>query len=129
MGRFARYYAERVGYPLAPASLDIGQVANYRPPQKPRPSDIDCKDDYLNYVKNHIYRLAKARASIRTRWTRPRPDRSFGVTEFAHLLGYPRFDRASRSRCCARQPALQDHLTTSPFTFWRMRCAGPAKTR
>ena len=88
---FKRFYAEKVGYPY-PNLPDIGQLANYDRYTN-RSSDGACKEFYLDCLKNHIFREARAAgvdeetlAEARGQYDR------VGVTAFAHLLGYPRFD-------------------------------------
>ena len=55
---FTRYYAEKIGYPY-PNLPDVGQLANYDRYTN-RASDVDCKEFYLDCLKNHIFREAKA---------------------------------------------------------------------
>ena len=79
----------------------------------------DLKSDYLNFVKNHIYFAAEADGvdeEILGEAEAQVDDVS--VTEFAHLLGYPRFDegRDDLLLVMANLP-IRTVLTTSPFTF------------
>jgi len=114
---FKRYYAERVGYPYA-ILPDVGQLANYDRYTN-RSSDIACKEFYLECLKNHIYREAKAHGVEEDilAEVRPQADR-VGVTAFAHLLGYPRFDQAQTFPLLmlANLP-FKTYLTISATTF------------
>ena len=55
---FKRFYAEKVGYPH-PNGPDIGQLANYDRHTN-HSSDGACKAFYLDCLKNHSFREAKA---------------------------------------------------------------------
>lgn len=89
---FVQYYAERMAYPY-PNVPDIGQLANFDLYAN-RTSDTDCKEFYASCVKNHIYREAKATgmAADALNEARDQVDR-LGISAFANLLGYPRFDQ------------------------------------
>jgi hypothetical protein len=113
---FARYYADLVGYPFAlPAS--ISQIANYDRHTNQN-SDLACKSYYLDAVKNHIYRQARSLVSADTLAEALSQADQVGVSAFAGLLGYPRFDqgRADPLLVLADLP-FKTYLTTSPFTF------------
>jgi hypothetical protein len=89
---FLRYYAEKIGYPYANIP-DVGQLANYDRYTN-RTGDVDCKEFYLACLKNHIYREART-AGVDAETlaeARAQADR-LGVSAFANLLGYPRFDQ------------------------------------
>ena len=90
---FKQFYAKSVGYPYTHLP-DVGQLANYDRHTN-RASDIACKEFYLECLKNHIYREAKAAGvdADTLADARAQLDR-LGVTAFAQLLGYPRFDQA-----------------------------------
>jgi hypothetical protein len=114
---FARYYAERVGYPFAlPAG--IAEIANFDRHTN-QESEIDCKTYYLDCLKNHIYRAVRAQGINQDllEEAASQVDR-LGVSAFARLLGYPRFDqgRADPLLVLADLP-FKTYLTTSPFTF------------
>ena len=73
---FLASYARYVRYPLLlgrfNSLVDLVKFHKHRPREKPL-TDQALKFDYLNYVKNHLYRLAKAGVLTRIRWTGPRP--------------------------------------------------------
>jgi len=88
---FTRYYAERIGYPY-PDVPDVGQLANYDRYTN-RASDIECNEFYLDCLKNHIYRGAKAAGVDPDTLADARAQADqLGVSAFAKVLGYPRFD-------------------------------------
>ncbi len=103
---FVRYYAEKVGYPYAGVP-DVGQLASYDRYAN-RASDVDCKEFYLDCLKNHIFREAGAAGADRDLLAeaREQADR-LGASAFAHLLGYPRFD----------QPQVQPLLVLADLPF------------
>ena len=84
--------AKQIGYPY-PALPGIGQLANYDRYTN-RNSDISCQEFYLECLKNHIYRQAKAAGvDSDTLEAAAYQVDNVGVSAFARLLGYPRFDR------------------------------------
>lgn len=114
---FNRYYAERVGYPY-PNAPDIGQLANYDRYTN-RTSDMACKEFYVQCVKNHIFREAKAAGVDDDTLTEARAQADgVGVTDFAHLLGYPRFDQPQSMplQVLANLP-FKTYLTIGSATF------------
>ena len=58
---FLASYARYVKYPLGQTNslVDLVKYHKYRPREKPL-TDQALKFDFLNYVKNHFYRLAQA---------------------------------------------------------------------
>lgn len=114
---FKRYYAQRIGYPYADTP-DIGQLANYDRYTN-QSSDVACKEFYLDCLKNHIYREARANGASSEMLIEAsvQVDR-VGVTAFAHLLGYPRFDLAQSYplQVLANLP-FKIYLTISVTTF------------
>lgn len=114
---FKRYYAQQIGYPYANPP-DVGQLANYDRYTN-RTSDIASKEFYLECVKNHIYREAKATGvdDDTLAEARAQADR-VGATAFAHLLGYPRFDMPQTLplQVLANLP-FKTYLTISISTF------------
>ncbi|MEZ4737377.1 MAG: hypothetical protein R3E79_60650 [Caldilineaceae bacterium] len=114
---FIRFYAERIGYPYA-VLPDVGQLANYDRYTN-RTGDTACKEFYLECVKNHIYREAKAAGidSDTLADANAQVDR-VGLSAFANLLGYPRFDqtRAFLLSMLANLP-FKTYLTISATTF------------
>lgn len=114
---FKRYYAERIGYPY-PHLPGIGQLANFDRYAN-RASDSACKEFYFECLKNHLYREAKA-AGVDPETleeARSQVDR-VGVSAFAHLLGYPRFDQTQTFplQVLANLP-FKAYLTISATTF------------
>ncbi len=104
---FIRYYAECIGYPYT-ALPDVGPLANYDRYTN-HASDIACKEFYLACIKNHIYREARA-ASLDDAMlaeAHAQADR-VGVSAFANLLGYPRFDQAQTFPLCWTKRARHD---------------------
>ena len=114
---FARYYAERIGYSY-PNLPDVGQLANYDRYTN-RTSDVDCKQFYLDCLKNHIFREAKAGGLDPDTLAEARAQaNSVGASAFANLLGYPRFDQpqAYPLLALANLP-FKIYLTISVTTF------------
>lgn len=114
---FKRYYAQRISYPY-PDPPDIGQLANFDRYTN-RTGDVACKEFYLECLKNHIYREAKT-AGVdpdTLEAARDEADR-VGVSAFAHLLGYPRFDLSQTIplQIFANLP-FKTYLTLSVTTF------------
>ena len=125
---FIRFYAEKIGYPYN-VLPDVGQLANYDRYTN-RTGDIACKEFYLECIKNHIYREARA-AGVDTETladARAQADR-MGVSAFANLLGYPRFDQPQTFplSMLANLP-FKTYLTLSVTTFLEdaLRMAGKA---
>jgi hypothetical protein len=114
---FRRFYAQRIGYPYADPP-DIGQLANYDRYTN-RGSDVACKEFYLECLKNHIFREARAAGvdGDTLEAARAEADR-VGVTAFAHRLGYPRFDlpQTLPLQVLANLP-FKTYLTLSVTTF------------
>lgn len=114
---FTHYYADKIGYPY-PNLPDVGQLANYDRYTN-RASDVDCKEFYLACLKNHIYREAKAAGVDADTLAEVRAQAdSVGVSAFANLLGYPRFDqpRSQPLLVLANLP-FKTYLTISVTTF------------
>jgi hypothetical protein len=114
---FKRYYAQQVGYPY-PDPPDVGQLANYDRYTN-RTSDTACKEFYLQCLMNHIYREAKAGGVAEDVLAEARAQAGqVGVTAFAHLLGYPRFDmpQSYPLQVLANLP-FKTYLTISASTF------------
>jgi hypothetical protein len=117
LARFAAYikYPRQLGQPKS--LVDLVKYHKHRPREKPL-TDPVLKFDYLNYVKSHVYHLAKddgvdqdtldgAEAQI---------DR-VSVSEFANLLGYPRFAGREDPLLLLANLPFKTVLTTSPFKF------------
>lgn len=112
---FSRY----VKYSLAaPASL-VGLVKFHK--YRPRPkalTDHALKYDYLNYVKNHIYRLAKsagASADLLEEAAAQMDD--IPVSDFASRLGLPALNRIDDPLLILANLPFKVIFTTSPYTF------------
>lgn len=116
--RFKRFYAEKVRYPYLGTLPDIGQLANYDRYTN-HSNDANCKTFYLDCLKNHIYREAET-AGVPPETLREASDQvdQVGVTAFANLLGYPRFDM-SQTQPLQRLANLpfKIYLTLSASTF------------
>ena len=114
---FKRYYAQRIDYPY-PDLPGMGQLANYDRYTNRR-NDVDCQAFYLDSLKNHIYRQAKA-AGVGEE-TLHEAEVQFdrvGTSVLALLLGYPRIDQpaALPLKILAALP-FKVYLTTSAMTF------------
>jgi len=114
---FKRFYAKRISYPYTELP-DMGQLANYDRYAN-HTSVIACKEFYLDCLKNHIYREAQA-AGVdpeKLEEAGSQVDR-VGVSAFARLLGYPRFDQARTFplQVLANLP-FKTYLTLSANTF------------
>ena len=96
---FKRFYAEKVGYPY-PNLPDIGQLANYDRYTN-RSSDGACKEFYLDCLKNHIFREARAAGG----WPVARfglAARHLGRFSGRSLVGHPLPDAPWLSRAVLR---------------------------
>jgi hypothetical protein len=118
---FLASYSRYVGYPdklAQPTSLTVPvKYYKHKPRDKPL-TNQQLKFDYLNYVKNHFYRLAKAKgldASVLDEAAAQIDDVS--ATEFAHLLGIPSFSGPDDPLLLLANLDFKIVLTTSPFTF------------
>lgn len=114
---FIRFYAKRIRYPYDQLP-DLGQLANYDR-YTHRDSDVACKEFYQDCVKNHIYFEAK-KAGVDADSLADASEQvdRLGISAFAHLLGYPRFDQPQTFllSMLANLP-FKTYLTTSPTTF------------
>ena len=114
---FAAGYAEHVEY-NGPGSDDVVRMAKiYKHRNQLKGQDL--KSDYLNYVKNHIYFAAQAAGASEDLLGEAETQvDDVNVTEFAHLLSYPKFNtgRDDPLLVMANLP-LRVVLTSSPFTF------------
>ena len=114
---YARYvkYPEALGRPRG--LVTVVKYHKHRPREKPL-NDQALKFDYLNYVKNHFYRLAKADDldSDTLDEAAAEMDR-VSASEFANRLGYPRFAGRDDPLLLLANLPFKTILTTSPFTF------------
>ncbi len=112
---FARY----VRYPLGQAN-DLTTLVKYykhRPGDKPL-TDQALKGDYLNFVKNHVYRLAKAEGVAADILDEAEAEMDqVSASEFANRLGYPRFGGQDDPLLLLANLPFKTILTTSPFAF------------
>jgi hypothetical protein len=129
---FLASYSNYVDYPKKlsqPNSLTIPVKYYKHKPRKKSISDQQLKFDYLNYVKNHFYRLAKANGvdeGILEEAAAQIDDVT--ASEFAHLLGIPSFSGPDDPLLLLANLDFKVVLTTSPFTFIEdaFRAAGKA---
>jgi hypothetical protein len=131
-GPFLSGYARHVKYPLSleqPDSLvSVVKYHKHRPREKPL-ADQALKFDYLNYVKNHLFRLAKAAGVDQDTLDEAAAQiDQVSASEFANRLGYPRFGGVEDPLLRIANLPFKTILTTSPFTFIEdaLRRAGKA---
>lgn len=129
---FLASYARYIRYPLSlnqPDSLvTLVKYHKHRPREKPL-TDQALKFDYLNYVKNHLYRLAQAEGvDSNTLEEAAAEIDQVSASEFANRLGYPRFAGQDDPLLLLANLPFKTILTTSPFTFIEdaLRRAGKA---
>lgn len=117
LASFARY----VKYPLPlgqPDSLTtLVKYHKHRPREKAL-TDQALKFDYLNFVKNHIYRLAQAEGLTQDVLEEAAAEMDrVSASEFGNRLGYPRFGGRDDPLLLLANLPFKTILTTSPFTF------------
>jgi len=127
---FLASYARYVKYPLGQASslVELVKYHKFRPREKPL-TDQALKFDYLNYVKNHFYRLAKADGVTQDTLDEAAAEMDqVSASEFANRLGYPRFSGQDDPLLLLANLPFKAVLTTTPFTFIEdaLRRAGKA---
>ena len=129
---FLASYARYVRYPLPlgqPDSLvTLVKYHKHRPREKPL-TDQALKFDYLNYVKNYLYRLAKAEGVDADTLDGAAAEMDqVSASEFANRLGYPRFTGQDDPLLLLANLPFKTILTTSPLTFIEdaLRRAGKA---
>jgi hypothetical protein len=89
---FRSFYSQQIKYPF-PQIPGLAQLANYDRYTN-RAGDGECRSFYLDCLKNHIYREARAAGIDDDTLAEARAQAdAVGVTAFAHLLGYTRFDQ------------------------------------
>ena len=107
---FVARYTRYVKYPDE-GQPDLVTLVKYHK-HVPQPLDDQViKSDYLNYVKNHVLRMARRPRGMDqdTLDSATAQIDKVGASEFANLLGYPRFSGGrSDPLLTVRQPALQD---------------------
>jgi len=123
---FTRAYADYIEYPMPDRENLVKMAKYYKLHAKLKEQEL--KADYLNYIKNHVYRMAEADAADADLLAEAADqiDRKT-MSEFARLLGYPRLGKAQDEPLpvLANLP-FKTILTTSPFTFIEdaLRAAG-----
>ncbi len=97
--------------------VGLAKYHKYRPREKPL-NDQALKFDYLNYVKNHFYRLAKAGGVDADTLEEAAAEMDqVPASAFANRLGYPRFGGSDDPVLILANLPFKTILTTSPFTF------------
>ncbi len=132
MGGYRKFLDGYAGYVKRPecAELSLVSLAKYykhRPRDKPL-TDQALKFDYLNYVKNYLYRQASRAGLDRDTLDAAASEMDrLPASEFANRLGYPCFSGGPDDPLLilASLP-FKTLLTTSPFTFLEdaLRVAG-----
>ncbi len=129
---FLAGYARYVKFPSPlgqPDSLTtLVKYHKHRPRDKPL-TDQDLKFDYLNFVKNHLYRQAKADSLDQDTLDAAAAEMDrVSASEFANRLGYPRFTGRDDPLLLLANLPFKTVLTTSPLTFIEdaLRRAGKA---
>ena len=115
--RLVARLAEFMAYPLPDKDRIVQMVRFYKIRNGLKEQDV--KSHFLNYVKNHVYLVAQeegASADLLSEAEAQVDD--LAVSDFAHLLGYPRFlaGPADPLLLLANLP-IKVYLTTSPHTF------------
>ena len=127
---FLASYADYVDYPGAAADSLVSVVKFHKHRPRPEPMDDEAlKFDYLNFVKNHIYRRARAAGLDKDVLDEAVAEMdTLPVSEFAHRLGCPRFGGREDPLLIMANLPFKTILTTSPFTFLEdaLRKAGKA---
>lgn len=123
---FLGAYAKYAEYPLVDKE-NLVKVAKFFQLHRSY-NDEELKADYLNYVKNHIYYLAKAAGADDDMLAEAEEQvDELAVSAFAGLLGYPQLagGRNHLLLALANLP-IRIYLTTSPYTFLEeaLRLAG-----
>jgi hypothetical protein len=118
---FLANYARYIKYPQQLGKIDslvsLVKYQKHRPREKPL-TDQGLKFDYLNYVKNHIYRLAKADGVDQDILDEAEAEMDrVSASEFANRLGYPRFSGQDDPLLLMANLPFKTILTTSPLTF------------
>jgi hypothetical protein len=116
---FLASYARYVKYPFGKPDhlVSLVKYHKHRPRKKPL-IDQALKFDYLNFFKNHLYRLAEADGVDQDtlRDAASEIDK-VSASEFANRLGYPRFSGQDDPLLLLANLPFKTILTTSPFTF------------
>lgn len=116
---FLAAYARYVRYPLSPPHnlTTLVKYHKHRPREKPL-TDQGLKFDYLNFVKNHFYRLAHADGVAKSILEDAVAEiDQVSASVFANRLGYPRFGGQDDPLLRLANLPFKTILTTTPFTF------------
>lgn len=124
MGGYAPFlasYARYVKFSLPTGEPDslvtIVKYHKHRPREQPF-TDQALKFDYLNFVKNHFYRMAKGDGVGQDTLDEAAAEMDqVSASEFANRLGYPRFGGQDDPVLVLANLPFKTILTTSPFTF------------
>ncbi len=115
--KFVRGYADYTEYPLDDQENLVRMAKFYQ--LKQRMSDEDLKVHYRDYMKTHVYLLARAEGADEDVLAEAEEQVDIvSASAFAELLGYPRFDQGIKDPLLvlANLP-IKVYLTTSPYTF------------
>lgn len=116
---FVESYQRYVKYTLQP-SPDLVELAKFHKHfPRPKPfTDQALKFDFLNYVKNHIYRLAKSNGADEDQMEEAAAQiDELTVSEFAGRLGMPALNSTDDPLLILANLPFKTIMTTSPFTF------------
>ena len=117
---FLASYARYVKYPFGQTADSLVSVVKYhkhRPRENPL-TDQAVKFDYLNFVKNHLYRLAKSQGLDQDTLNGAAAEMDqISASEFANRLGYPLFAGQEDPLLRLANLPFKTILTTSPFAF------------
>ncbi len=120
-GPFLAGYARYVRYPrpLSQSESLTPLVKYHKHRPRPRPLTSQAlKYDFLNFVKNHLYRLAQSEGLAQELLDEAVAEMDqVPASEFANRLGYPRFGGPEDPLLRLANLPFKTILTTTPFTF------------
>ena len=123
LASYARYVKFNRGEPYS--LVGLAKYHKYRPREKPL-NDQALKFDYLNYVKNHFYRLAKPIRVVVCASTGGWVPASAGMTGRGWMTASPEKQSSGRSRARSGWRSPPRH-SRSPLT--RLPCHGLPRRR